>query len=79
MIDVACVDHQHLVSQVSRLAFVQEPKGARQSARIEELVANRHHHIDMAALNQLFANVAVFIARVRRAGRHYEPSAASWI
>ena len=79
MIDVAGVDHQYLVLQVCGLAFVKEPQGAGQAAGVEELVANGHHHVDMAGLHQLLADVAVLVAGVRRTGGHHEAGAAALV
>ena len=76
VVDVARVDHQHLIMQVLRLALVKKPQRAGQAAGVEELVANGHHHVDVAGLGQLFADVTVFVAGIRGTGRHDETSAA---
>ena len=72
VVDVARVDHQHLVLQVLGLALVEEPQRAGQAARVEELGADGHHHVHVAGLHQLLADIAVLVACVGRAGRHHE-------
>ena len=63
-IDVARVDHEHGVLQVCWFTFIKKPEGAWQAARIEEFVTNGHHDVDVTGINELLANVFVFIARV---------------
>ena len=50
--DVARVDEEH---PLVRLALVKEPQRAGQATGVEKLVADGHHHIDVAGLDQLLA------------------------
>ena len=79
MIDIARIDHQHLVTQAVLLAFVEKPKGARQTARIEKFVAYAHHDIDISGFHQLFPDLLVFMACITGAGRHDESGATGFI
>ena len=74
---IACVDEKHLVQQRFRLALVEEPERAGQGFGVEKVVADAHHHIDVAGLDELFADALVAgLAAVRCGGRHDKTRAA---
>ena len=73
---IAGVDEQNVVQQFFPLALIEEPKGARQALGIKEVVADTDHHIHMAGLYQLLADVLVFSLAVRGGGGHHKTSPA---
>ena len=74
--DVARVDHQHLLPPLGGLGLVEEPQLARHRARVEETGADRHHHVQVARLDQLPAHLRFLAARRRRLRGHDEPGPA---
>ena len=77
VVHIAGVEHQHFVAQRGGFALVEKPQRARQAAGVEELVANGQHHIHVAGVGQLLADVAVFVAGIGGAGGHDETGAAT--
>ena len=61
-VDVAGVDHEHLVAAVRGLATVEVPKLARDGAGIEEVGADGNHHVYIAGLDQLAADFGLGVA-----------------
>ena len=75
-VDVAGVDHQHLPPPLDGLGLVEEPQLARHRTRVEETGADRHHHVQVARLDQLPAHLRFPDARRRRLRGHDEPGPA---
>ena len=64
------VNKQHLVLQFFALAFIEKPQGAGQTLGVKEVVAHADHHVHMAGLHQLPADITVFAGAVRGGGGH---------
>ena len=71
-VDVARVDHQHLVA--ARLGFgaVEKPQLARHGAGIKKVGANGNHDVRVAGFHQLPAYLGLAAACAGRLGRHDE-------
>ena len=54
-VDVACIDEEHIVAALAlTFALVEEPECAGQRDGIEEVGANRDHHVYSMSLDQLW-------------------------
>jgi len=74
--DVARVEHQHLVVVVGALGAVEEPQFARHRARVEEIRADRDHHIDIAGVDDLAPHFFLAMAGTGGLRGHHEAGAA---
>ena len=78
-VDVARVDHEHLVAVRLRLVPIEEPQLAGHGAGVEEVGADGDHDIHIAGLDQLLAHLGLVAAGAGRLGRHDEAGAALFV
>ena len=78
-VDIARIDHQHLVSVLFRLVSVQEPQLAGHGPGIEEVGADSDHDVHVAGLDELLAHLGLVPARTGGLGGHDEPGPAPLI
>ena len=72
-VDVARVDHQHLVAPLLRLASVEVPQFARDGAGVEEVGADGDHHVHVAGLDDLAPHLRLAVPGAGRLRRHDKP------
>ena len=75
-VDVAGVEHQHLVAALRRLAPVEKPRLAGHGAGVEEVGADSDHHVHIAGFDDLPAHLRLAVPGAGRLGRHDEPGPA---
>ena len=75
-VDVARVDHQHLVAALGGLALVEVPQLARHGAGVEEVGADGDHHVHVAGLDDLAADLGLAVPGAAGLRRHDEAGAA---
>ena len=73
-VDVAGIDHQHLVPVLLGLVAVEEPQLAGHGAGIEEVGADGDHDVHIAGLDQLLPHFGLAAAGAGRLGRHDKPA-----
>ena len=66
------VDEKHLVPEGFRLALVEEPQGAGEALRVEEVVSHTEKDVYMAGADELFPDILIGFLAVRRGGGHDE-------
>ena len=71
-IDVARVDHQHLVAVLLGLGAVEKPQLAGHRAGVEEVGSDGDHHLHVAGLDQLSAHLGFAVAGARCLRGHDE-------
>ena len=74
------IQEQHRIgASTARLALVEEPQRAGQRHGVEEVRANRDHHIDCARLDQLLADFKLRTTGIAGAVGHHEASAPRFV
>ena len=68
-----CVRRSSKRCQAARLAYPCRRTIRQHAGRQPVLGADGHHHVHVASLHQLLADVLIFVARIRGAGGHDEP------
>ena len=75
-VDVARVEHQHLVAAVGGLALVEVPQLAGHGAGVKEVGADGDHHVHVAGLDDLAADLGLAVAGAGGLRRHDKAGAA---
>ena len=78
-VDVARIEHQHLVAARGRFGAVEVPQLAGDGAGVEEVGADGDHHVHVAGLDDLPAHLLLAVPGAGGLRGHDEAGAARWV